>query len=427
LINCDKNTSHASDAYDIFTLARDRGATGALLYATVGEACRINDEYADPALYDRVLDIFATPSKSIVQMILSLMNLGNASYVHYDPESLNSSFKTVESSLTSANMTSSFIIASIRAANSTHLVNGTNSNNGTGAANIDLNSGRSNPNTGLAMIILYAITGCVSGLFIIVILSGAIRAIRHPERYGPRAGGLNARGIRQGAQSTAQGLARAVLDTFPVIKFGQTNPPATGAQENKNDVENPQSLEMSPQNLVDEHQPASPGGSTAGEISNHGEGSSSSSDGRRESHLQGEEGPSLPSPGDRGPPEDVQPSAMGHEICPICIVEFEEGDDVRILPCEGKHRFHKHCVDPWLLELSSSCPLCREDFHALEAMLSGNPEALREDTNHEVSLVGESVPARSSRFARYLRFARRRHVHSEDGEDSNSGNASPPT
>ena len=57
---------------------------------------------------------------------------------------------------------------------------------------------------------------------------------------------------------------------------------------------------------------------------------------------------------------DVTPQTIGRATCPICIVDFEEGDDLRVLPCEGKHRFHQTCVDPWLLELSSSCPLCRE-------------------------------------------------------------------
>lgn len=56
---------------------------------------------------------------------------------------------------------------------------------------------------------------------------------------------------------------------------------------------------------------------------------------------------------------DVLPDAIGKETCPICIVDFEEGDDLRQLPCEGQHRFHQDCVDPWLLELSSSCPICR--------------------------------------------------------------------
>ncbi len=58
--------------------------------------------------------------------------------------------------------------------------------------------------------------------------------------------------------------------------------------------------------------------------------------------------------------KDVVPDAIGRETCPICIVDFEEGDDLRVLPCEGHHRFHRVCVDQWLLELSSSCPLCRQ-------------------------------------------------------------------
>ena len=63
--------------------------------------------------------------------------------------------------------------------------------------------------------------------------------------------------------------------------------------------------------------------------------------------------------------EDVAPASMGRETCPICIVDFEEGDDIRVLPCEGKHCFHQNCVDPWLLELSSSCPICRHGMLTL--------------------------------------------------------------
>jgi len=68
--------------------------------------------------------------------------------------------------------------------------------------------------------------------------------------------------------------------------------------------------------------------------------------------------------------EDPLPEAIGHETCPICIVDFEDGDDVRVLPCEGKHVFHQACVDPWLLELSSSCPICRHGTLALAFSLS---------------------------------------------------------
>jgi hypothetical protein len=60
----------------------------------------------------------------------------------------------------------------------------------------------------------------------------------------------------------------------------------------------------------------------------------------------------------------VDPTTIGHETCPICILDFEVGDALRVLPCEGRHRFHQECVDQWLLEMSSSCPLCREGMLA---------------------------------------------------------------
>jgi hypothetical protein len=76
----------------------------------------------------------------------------------------------------------------------------------------------------LAMIILYAITGLVVCLFVVVIASGALRAWRHPERYGPRAmaeGRGGGRGNGDGGEQTrTRGLTRAILDTFPVVRFG---------------------------------------------------------------------------------------------------------------------------------------------------------------------------------------------------------------
>ncbi|GFP80528.1 RING-H2 finger protein atl74 [Phtheirospermum japonicum] len=44
--------------------------------------------------------------------------------------------------------------------------------------------------------------------------------------------------------------------------------------------------------------------------------------------------------------------------CPICIGEFVEGEDVRILPM-CNHGFHIKCIDAWLV-LHSSCPNCRQ-------------------------------------------------------------------
>lgn len=43
--------------------------------------------------------------------------------------------------------------------------------------------------------------------------------------------------------------------------------------------------------------------------------------------------------------------------CYICLMECEEGDHMRVLPCH--HEFHRICIDKWLKEIHRVCPLCR--------------------------------------------------------------------
>jgi hypothetical protein len=47
------------------------------------------------------------------------------------------------------------------------------------------------------------------------------------------------------------------------------------------------------------------------------------------------------------------------EKCTICLCEFEEGENVRRLPC--MHLFHTGCVDQWLTS-NKRCPICRVDI-----------------------------------------------------------------
>jgi hypothetical protein len=41
--------------------------------------------------------------------------------------------------------------------------------------------------------------------------------------------------------------------------------------------------------------------------------------------------------------------------CSVCTEDFVESEDVRILPCG--HFYHQRCIDPWLLDFASTCPL----------------------------------------------------------------------
>ncbi|XP_064421619.1 E3 ubiquitin-protein ligase RNF181 isoform X2 [Latimeria chalumnae] len=45
--------------------------------------------------------------------------------------------------------------------------------------------------------------------------------------------------------------------------------------------------------------------------------------------------------------------------CPVCLLEFEEEETVKKMPCE--HLFHSSCILPWLGK-TNSCPLCRHEL-----------------------------------------------------------------
>ena len=264
----------------------------------------------------------------------------------------------------------------------------------------------------------------------------AIRAIRHPERYGPRARYGDGEG---GLQSRARGLTRAILDTFPVVKFGSSTP---NVQSNGKDIESTDSADNSAMEMTSHHKAQlgeEPYRQTAEKkaMAEAIERDAAAPESAEEDSSSSQRASSSSNVVTRRPPpdaarssrEDVVPDAIGRETCPICILDFEEGDDLRILPCEGQHRFHQQCVDPWLLELSSSCPICRHgmclnnvtrtathgilaDFLALENMLSGEDLEEEEDDNSAQPRVRRtSNQRRSSRFSRYVRSAIQRHRH----------------
>ncbi|CAG9537967.1 unnamed protein product [Cercopithifilaria johnstoni] len=54
----------------------------------------------------------------------------------------------------------------------------------------------------------------------------------------------------------------------------------------------------------------------------------------------------------------VARSYNGQERCSICLEEYKEGQELRVLFCG--HEFHPKCVDPWLIS-NRRCPLCQYD------------------------------------------------------------------
>ena len=242
------------------------------------------------------------------------------------------------------------------------------------------------PSTAVAMTVLYSITAVITALFIAIIATGVIRAHRHPERYGPR------NGEGQERRSRAKGIARAVLDTLPIVKFGGERGPAKPEdvemvnQQRNSDQQQRQEGEEEEVNEMREsgqrEQDAivtRSNGSTAGDGLASNQSSSSTgaalhTDASLPSGLWGDgneaAGPSsdlqcnanigTSNPGSaserineqqhtREPAIDIAPS------CSICTEDFAMGEDIRVLPCD--HKFHPACVDPWLLNVSGTCPL----------------------------------------------------------------------
>ena len=53
---------------------------------------------------------------------------------------------------------------------------------------------------------------------------------------------------------------------------------------------------------------------------------------------------------------DITLSSQKKEFCAICLEPYEEGDQLRTIPC--LHRYHITCIDPWL-EQNAQCPVCK--------------------------------------------------------------------
>lgn len=252
------------------------------------------------------------------------------------------------------------------------------------------------------MIILYSITGIITALFLGIIITGAVRAHRHPERYGPR------RVAGRPRQSRARGIARAMLDTIPIVKYDDNKDQVDAA---KRDIE----MSLGPEDPAHEQSP--PRSENAADIAHatpH-ESELPTTEQHSDHHITA-------APEARN---DAAPDG-GNFSCPICTDDFVKGQDMRVLPCN--HQFHPECIDPWLVNVSGTCPLwyvssssdhlCRHraianncsriDLNPPKTGENGDQEEENAENTEETPVDGaasstaEGTHARHSRITNYL-------------------------
>lgn len=92
----------------------------------------------------------------------------------------------------------------------------------------------------------------------------------------------------------------------------------------------------------------------------------------------------------------------GNNNCPICTDDFVKGQDVRLLPCG--HQFHPDCIDPWLINVSGTCPLCRIDLNpgASTETAEDDEAAHEEGTSTPQTLDASHNQTNSNRHSRGL-------------------------
>ncbi|KAH8177964.1 ring finger domain-containing protein [Sarocladium implicatum] len=225
----------------------------------------------------------------------------------------------------------------------------------------DSSSSPPNSRNSVAMTVLYCVTGVITVLFATFIIVGAVRAHRHPERYGPRRGtGGRVR------QSRARGIARAVLDTIPIVKYGSPSEPKPDP-EVELDAATGDGRVRTPQRTASRN---------------------SITTGTDDSATT----PELAVPGDGDKSTDSHTDSAQHQGCSICAEDFVNGEDVRVLPCN--HQFHPGCVDPWLVNVAGTCPLCRYNL---------NPQAA---DNENAEVRESSAASRPNRTRRHTSSSR---------------------
>ncbi|KAG1048178.1 hypothetical protein G6F43_009415 [Rhizopus delemar] len=88
------------------------------------------------------------------------------------------------------------------------------------------------------------------------------------------------------------------------------------------------------------------------------------------------------------PIKQYEPGLTKNVNCAICLDDFLLGkNDVRVLPCA--HGFCVLCIDPWLTQKSTLCPICKWDCLPSEARQQR--EGANDESAHTVSIADSSI------------------------------------
>jgi hypothetical protein len=50
------------------------------------------------------------------------------------------------------------------------------------------------------------------------------------------------------------------------------------------------------------------------------------------------------------------------DVCCICMLPFQVNENIKLMPCNRKHIFHRACIDKWLSH-NKACPTCRKEIN----------------------------------------------------------------
>lgn len=213
-----------------------------------------------------------------------------------------------------------------------------------------------------------------------------------------------------------------MLETLPIVRFGESH------EEGRN---KPTDVE-----LAETHGPVEM-------VAGHEASQQTANAPREAENANSQTVPAAAAGGIAAATETSNSAPEENQGCSICTEDFAVGEDLRVLPCD--HRYHPACIDPWLLNVSGTCPLCRIDLRPQasadeELDEAGNPIRREggdmapplDNDNHRSSIrrslmIGLTGIGRPERLTREERVAAiRRYTEQQRAAQAENGGAAVP-